>query len=364
MAEGLTHNQQLKNAELELEKLEQRRKETIKRMLSSVRSVQALIDFADKELKKLQSQPPSEQRDLAIYKNELRKQGALANLDTLQRLSSIDLTRGIPAAVVTQVDNNCLKTQYITTEYYLANYRRIGKLIEQALANDAAPAEASEPTGGELPRKGTGSLPVRPTPGLPGAGRPTPGVRPPLPRPGAAGPGLPQRPAMPPRPGVPSPSRTGPLPVARPGSGPLQPRTATGALRGTGNLEADAELLKLLREAAGNPGEKPKLMMLLDKYRDLESTLEPLRSSAPGQLSIELKDALPMIRQVGGKVYYLNRAAAALGPLGDKLQLEQGEPDPGVAQLLNEIGGEERAPATAEPPASSLGDRLKSLFKA
>lgn len=369
MAEGLTQKQ----ADIEMGKLDARRKETVKRMLGAMRSLQAIVEYAEGEIKKAQAQPASEKRDLVIHKNELRKQGALASIDTLQRISNLDLTKSVPAAVANLVEMNSLKAQYVTTEYYLISYRRIASMLEAALSGGAAPAAPVAST----PAARTGNLPPRPgIPPAPGGLRPAAPVAPrsPMP-PRPVGGGLPPRPGMPAAPT----SRTGPLNAPRPVSGPLSGGTGplrAGAQAAAATEQQDAALLQALRDLAEKPTEKPKIMMLLDRYRDLESTLQPLRGDGPGQLSISLQDAAPMIRQISGKVYYLNRAAAAVETLGDKLLFEQGEPDPRVTEMLAQVAAESEAAASGAPGGAaaaaaqaaagqvSLSNRLKSLFKA
>ena len=372
----------LKTAELELEKVEQRRAATFKRISASTKRAQAVLEYAEKELKRALSETSPERREQLTQLNELRRQGALTNLEMLQMLGAMDVSKPIAPAIVKRVDDLCLRTQWITMEFNLRNYKSTMSALEVALGLVAAPAaEATKAPTGPL-RTGTGNLG---RPAVPGVPRPPVGVPPRPPAPGGKTAPLPARPAVPGVPAGAMPARPSlpPRPTApgmRPpvgGTGPLAGRPGLGRPVGSGPLknaahgaaEAQAKLIADLQAASEDEDTRLKLRTLHDRVQELETSLAPLRGDLPGELGIDLVAAAVHIRQIAGKVYFVNRTLAGLPPeLANRIPFESRDFDPGVMEVLDTIAPDDEnasgpRPADGQETGVSIAGRLKSLFK-
>jgi hypothetical protein len=350
----LTPEQQIKQIEREIEKIEQRRREVMNESQGYMKNAQAMVQFASKELERLAREPASPTRDIQVQKNELRRQAALCTLEMMMLLAQTERAGGGFSAISGKVELISLKTQYLTTEYYVAHYQRTAGIIEQALAQKVTePAEASGQGSASL---GSAQLAeTRPSlpsiPGLPGRsvpGKPLPGVpRPAAPAAPVVGVGRPPAVGARPVPGAPvgkSPSFT------RPGMSPAKVSAP----------EPDTGLLQQVAESARDKGMRTKLTVLLNHFRELEEMLKSLRGFETGTLSMDMAAAAPFIRQVAGKVYYLNRAVSDLGPLSGPLSFDQAPADPAVKAYIAQAISE---PDQASPADGVLGSRFKSLFR-
>jgi hypothetical protein len=142
-------------------------------------------------------------------------------------------------------------------------------------------------------------------------------------------------------------------------------RPGTGGLGGTGSLQKDelAELGAALKTAAEDPETRNKLKDLLIRVRDLEASLSPLRGDAVGELCIDIEDAAASIRQIAGKVYYINRVLTNLGPLGEKMVWCSDAPDPAVERIMAAAEGSAEAAGGNAQQQVQIAGRLRSLFK-
>jgi hypothetical protein len=129
----------------------------------------------------------------------------------------------------------------------------------------------------------------------------------------------------------------------------------------------DPQLGTFLKEAAADPATRDKLKDLLIRVRDLEISLQALRGDVVGELSILLDDAVKPLREIAGKVYYINRVLTTLGPLGEKMAWCADGPDPALQKLMS--AAEEAQTPLAGPAAglpeqpAQMSGRLRSLFK-
>lgn len=382
MAEqGPSIKEQIKMLEVEHEKLKKRQEQMLKQMTASIRSNQALVDYSDTEIAKSQSEPDPDRRARLVRLNELRKRSALSNIELIELIGNLKLAKKISPQVTAQIELLALRGQYISTEYHLTNYEPIMNLLVPALENPTPAAPADEKPGtAPLQRGGPAATP---RPGVPGARPGVPGAA----RPGAPGVPAPARPAMPARPGVPN------RPVPGAGTGPLAqraaaaaqqraPGTGTGPLAAraagnsgplakraqTGNLNKEAEIKAAIYAAVQDPAQKLKLQDLVNRVRDLEFSMQPLRGFETGDLAMPIEQAAGPIRQNLGKVYYINRVISQLGPLGQLLSFNGEPPDPAVEKMLSTIEeapdeADEAEETTAAAEGPSLSSMLKSLFK-
>jgi hypothetical protein len=369
-------------AAAELERLSKGNALVHKRIMSTRRQAQGMVEYADKQLKAALSESNPTTRERLTRLNELRRQAALTNLEMLELLANSDWLKPIPQEVMDSIDVLSLRTGYLATEYNLMVFQRFSRAVGAGLSKDEAPDATGKP--------GTGALAQGPqTPGIPRGGSAAPG-RPGIPAAGqmaAGGPrALPGRPTpgaapgarpVPAAPGAarPSLSRTGPLPGSgaaplRPGmgSGPLN-RTNTGPLgaaKSAGN--SDEALVAEIRAASADPATKQKLMILASRVEELEQYMMPLRGDQTGSLAMDLFQATPYMKQIASKVYYINRSLSELGGLGDKMPFDNGTPDPKFTEMLTAMLATEDEPQAAArtdsaPQDLSISQRLKSLFK-
>ncbi|MDB5096667.1 MAG: hypothetical protein JWM80_1088 [Cyanobacteria bacterium RYN_339] len=371
-------------AEHELAKLEKANKQVVSRILSSMRHAKAMLELAEEQLLAATKERDPAKRENQIYLNGLRKEAALCNLEMLQLFADSDMLNSIRPDVFVTIDLMCLRTQYIATEYNIRIYQRYQRIINEALtdkpAGDQPPAKPTGNTGNlgaGLPgRTGTGPLPPRPgipapgaRPGAPGlaAPRPMPPQRAPLPRTGPLNANAAGASDAGPRPGLTPPG-------GRPTPGLAQQRHTTGRLAGAGAAAApsaeqqNATLVAELRAGIEeDPTNRQKLQVLLGRVQELEELLTPIRGDTPGSLGLDLATAAGPLKQMAGKVYYINRALAALGELGKKLPFDNGPPDPQVTSLLRKLAETSDVPepepvSNSAQQQESLVKRLRSLF--
>lgn len=360
-----TVKQSLEYAKQELQRLERAKQALMRRMQAARAKLQALIDHADKELRRLANEVPTEANQRLVAMTMYRRQGALANLEMVTLLQNQNLGQPFPPTLMTQMEHLHLRSQYCTMEFQMLNYQPILNQLVAALAPKegaaeeavAAPPPVKGPPQPGVPRPGT--APLRPGTPPPVAGPPKPpGVG--LARPGMA---RPAGPAALGRPlGAPAAAKPPTGALARPGTAPL----GTGPLArpGTGPLaKAGVSLVEELKKCAADPDRKPKLQDLVAKLQDVDFSLQPLRGAEPGELLLSPQETGVVVRQLAGKLYYINRAVAALGPLGELIPFEGVRQDPALAELWSAVGAEAPPEESAEAkPNASLAGRLRSLF--
>lgn len=348
-----------------------------KKMEGTGHQAKALLTYVEGEIKKLQAEPPSSTRDRKIYLNEIRRQGALCNMELLDTIVNINPNAGISVEILAHIDALTAKSQYLTIDFQVTAYRRIIEAIERALASDGDTGPLNAPAAPAAGR-GTGSLnrPAGPNRLQQGAaGRTQAGPRVPQ-APQAGGTGRLQPPA---RPGANANASTGPLkpgaaaPQAGSGrlpTGPLKPgqaRPGSGPLgRGTGQLPANDPAMMAIKKAAADPTSRQLLQELVSRHQDLDSTVAQIRGDAPGTLGVSLLEVGNLVKQAAAKVYYLERVLQQLGPLGEQIPFQNWNTDPNVLQMLQTLQPEPAAPAkpgAQQQDAGAISGFLKSLFK-
>lgn len=345
--------EQIKQLEAEAKAMQARQAQLVKTMRAGVKKANAVVEYAEKELKKAQSEPDPARRERLVRLNQLRIAGGKSSLEALDLLANAETMA--PQHLLERVELTGLKAQYLLTEYNHTNYTVVMGLLEEALGikKSAPSAEAVSQATAPGPRSATAPLGALPSRAVQGSG-PLPPAPPRPAAPIAPRPPMP-RPPMPPRPGVPGTGRL-PSPIGRPGTGPLN----------EGPPAIDPELGTILKDAAADPATRDKLKDLLIRVRDLEISLQPLRGDVVGELSILLEDAVKPLREIAGKVYYINRVLTTLGPLGEKMPWCADGPDPALQKLMTAAEDAPMAPAVpaagaAGQPAQMSG-RLRSLF--
>lgn len=361
-----TAKQSLEAAQQELQRLERTKQALLRRFQTARAKLQALVDHADVELKRLANEPSNEANQRLVAMNLVRRQAATANLETVILLQTQNMAAPFNPALMAQLELLHHRSQFCTMEFQMLNYQPILNQLTAALAaKDEAGAEAATavPAGppkapGAPPRPGTAPLKPAAPPQL-GAPRSAPLARPnsALRPPG----GLPKVQAPLPK----APAGTGAL--SRPGTAPLAGGTGGLSRPGTGALgrPAAANFLEELRKCVQDPERKAKLQDLVVKLQDVEFSLMPLRGLEPGEMAVSPQESAVALRQIAGKMYYINRALAALGPLGAMIPFEGVKPDPALNELWKAVGTE--APEGPEEEAKagnapSLAGRLRSLF--
>lgn len=360
-------NRKLQEVEAEAKAIQAQKAQLIAAMKATNRKAQMIAEHAENELKSAQRQPDSERKARAVKLAQLRLAMAKVNLQIMALIETIDPEKPLTPAFQTKIELQKLHSQHILTEYNLENYGPVMAVLEEALgikktpaapaAGDpvaaAAAAMAATPGVSGPLRPGTGQLPRPPVPGVPRPGtgqlppRPPVGIISPPPRPNLAAAGGVPRPPMP----RPMAAGTGRLGVQPPKAGEAQPESAL-----------TPAIIEEVKTTGADPAQRDKLKDLLIRVRDLESSLAPMRGDEVGSLSIGVEDASALMRQIAGKVYYINRSLSNLGALGEKIAWVKWSTDPALDRLLESSESTQDAASRAQNQNPMMAGRLRSLF--
>ena len=176
------------------------------------------------------------------------------------------------------------------------------------------------------------------------------------------------------RPGVPPPGQR-PAPLS--GTGPLAARAAaaaqkapTGSLAGrspTGSLANP--LIKLVQEIRDNQEIRNRLDQLFVQFQEIDDMMTVLRCDEIGNFGMPPAQVEQQLNLVAGKIYYLKRTQAGLGPLARELSFEEAQDDSEsfetfVNSMANDGAAGEPAVANKEPaPRTSVMDQLRAIMK-